>query len=261
MFEEYPHRLPLDVVEPFIPENDDYAYTVEDLINHYEGKVIKVMMLINPDNPSGNFISKTDVLKLEEWCSNRGIRLVVDESFVDFSEGSRSNSLLADEVLETHPKMIVMKSISKSFGVPGLRLGALAGADVKLIQSIKKELSIWNINSFAEFYMQIYNKYEMYYGFACENFVAERKRFSKQLSSIPFLRVIPSQANYFLCQVKDGLTSHQLAEKLLNDYNILIKDCDNKTGLKNKNYVRIAIRNSEDNDTLIKALTSCFKEY
>ena len=75
-----------------------------------------------------------------------------------------------------------------------------------------------------------------------------------RLTDIPFLRVIPSQANYFLCQVTEKYTSEELTRRLLMDFNILIKDCDNKDGLKNKNYVRIAVRDKKDNDTLVEAL-------
>ena len=92
-----------------------------------------------------------------------------------------------------------MKSISKSYGVPGLRLGVLASADKELIEWMRKDVAIWNINSFAEFYMQIFGKYEDDYRQASRLFVEERARFQKELSAISWLRVIPSQANYFLC--------------------------------------------------------------
>ena len=253
-FEEYPHRLSQDCIVPFTPENDDCRYTAADLMEYYSNNKIDVLLLVNPDNPSGNYIPKADVLALEEWCTQRGIRLLVDESFVDFTDEGTVNTLLNDSVLESHPRLLVMKSISKSFGVPGLRLGVLAGGDIELLNQIKKDVSIWNINSFAEFYMQIFNKYESFYKQACRNFVAERERFGALLASIPYLRVIPSQANYFLCQVTDKFTARELTALLLNRYNILIKDCENKTGLAGKNYIRLAVRNQEDNDKLIAAL-------
>jgi histidinol-phosphate/aromatic aminotransferase/cobyric acid decarboxylase-like protein len=147
-----------------------------------------------------------------------------------------------------------MKSISKSYGVPGLRLGVLASSDKELVVAVKKDVAIWNINSFAEFYMQIFNKYESNYREACVKFRAERERFAELLGQISWLRVIPSQANYFLCQLTGRHTSGQLTEQLLNRFNILIKDCDSKTGLAGRNMVRIAIRDAHDNDMLIKAL-------
>lgn len=104
--------------------------------------------------------------------------------------------------------------------------------------------------------MQIYNKYESFYKAACQKFVIERNRFAERLSTIPYLRVIPTQANFFLCQVTSQFTSRQLTEALLKDYNILIKDCDTKTGLEGKNFIRIAIRDQKDNDRLVDALRS-----
>ena len=255
-FEEYPHRLSKDAIVPFYPNNPDLRYSADDLKVFYESQDIKALLLVNPDNPSGNFIPKNEVLSLAAWCAQRDIRLIVDESFVDFSDEGPANSLLNDDILEQYPELLVMKSISKSYGVPGLRLGVMAGADTVLLGKMKKDVAIWNINSFAEFYMQIFNKYESFYRNACLDFVSERNRFAEQLSSIPFLRVIPSQANYFLCQVTKHYTSRQLTEKLLNEYNILIKDCDTKTGLEGQNFVRIAIRDRHDNDRLIDALKS-----
>ena len=253
-FEEYPHRLAPERIVPFVPENADYRYTADDLMAHYADKALSTLLLVNPDNPSGNFIAKCDVLRLVEWCERRDIRLVVDESFVDFADCGESQSLLTDDVLRSHPSLVVVKSISKSYGVPGLRLGVLACGDALMIAGIKKDVAIWNINSFAEFYMQIFNKYASFYQEACVKFRAERERFAARLGQVSWLRVIPSQANYFLCEVLECYTPSQLTELLLNRFNILIKDCTNKTALSGKNYVRIAIRNSHDNDLLIQAL-------
>ena len=254
-FEEYPNRYDKSAQVTFVPQNDDYRYTADDLMAFFGDKEISQLMLINPDNPSGNFIPKADVLRLAQWCEERAIRLVVDESFVDFSEDYANNSLLSDAILETYPNMAVMKSISKSFGVPGLRLGILASADTELIARIKKEVSIWNLNSFAEFFMQIYNKHEKDYKKACDKFVAERADFERQLQGIPFLRVMPTQANYFLCEILPPYTAQAIVIYALRQHNILTRDCSLKPGLDpNKQYMRIAVRNHEDNARLVKAL-------
>lgn len=253
-FQEYPNRKEQTEIIGFTPDNDDLTYTADDLIRFYADKKLSTLLLINPDNPSGNFIPIVDVLRLATWCKERDIFFVVDESFVDFSEDFRNNSLLHNEILQAYPNLAVMKSISKSYGVPGLRLGILASSDEELINWMKHDVSIWNINSFAEFYMQIFGKYQKDYDRACQKFIAERKRFMARLTDIPFLRVIPSQANYFLCQITEKYASEELTRRLLMDFNILIKDCDNKDGLKNKNYVRIAVRDQKDNDTLVEAL-------
>ena len=255
-FEEYPNRIDRSRIVTFSPSNPDLRYDADDLKGFFGDKDISALLFINPDNPSGNFINKDDVTGLAKWCQERGVRLIVDESFVDFTDDYATSSLLNNELLEQYPNLVVVKSISKSYGVPGLRLGVMASSDIDLIAAAKKDVAIWNINSFAEFYMQIYNKYEQFYKLACGKFVEERNRFMTELKKIPYLRVIPSQANYFLCEVTDTYSSQELTEILLNRHNILIKDCNNKTGLQGKNYIRIAIRTSEENDLLIKALQS-----
>ena len=254
-FEEYPNRFDKSLQVTYTPQNEDYRYTADDLMNYFGDKDIKTLMLINPDNPSGNFIPKADILRLAKWSEERNIRLVVDESFVDFSVDYKNNSLLSDEILEAYPHMAVMKSISKSFGVPGLRLGILCSADKELIARIKKEVSIWNLNSFAEFFMQIYNKHEKDYLKACDKFLAERNDFEKGLRTIPYLRVMPSQANYFLCEVLPPYTATEIVVYTLRQHNILTRDCSLKPGLNpNKQYMRIAVRNHEDNTRLVEAL-------
>ena len=254
-FEEYPNRYDKDCQVTFVPQNENYRYTADDLMAFFADKDIQQLMVINPDNPSGNFIPKADVLRLAQWCEDKGIRLIVDESFVDFSVDYATNSLLNDETLEAYPHMAVMKSISKSYGVPGLRLGILCSADKVLIARMKQEVSIWNLNSFAEFFMQIYNKHEKDYQRACEKFVRERADFERQLCTIPFFRVMPSQANYFLCEVLPPYKASEIVIYMLKQHNILTRDCSGKPGLNpDKQYMRIAVRNHADNTRLIEGL-------
>ena len=259
-FEEYPNRYDKNQQVTFVPQNADYRYTADDLMAFFGDKYISQLMVINPDNPSGNFIPKADILRLAQWCEEREIRLIVDESFVDFSEDYATNSLLSDEILESCPNMAVMKSISKSYGVPGLRLGILCSADKELIARIKKEVSIWNLNSFAEFFMQIYNKHEKDYERACAKFVAERADFYEQLQQIPFFHVMPSQANYFLCEVLPPYKASEIVIYMLKQHNILTRDCSLKPGLNvEKQYMRIAVRDHKDNSRLIEGLKELAK--
>lgn len=255
-FEEYPNRHDDDSIVKFHPSNADFSYTANDLIEFFGDKGINTLLIVNPDNPSGNFIPFEQLISLAEWVKQKGIQLVVDESFVDFSDNGFGNTLLRNDILEQFPTMCVMKSISKSYGVPGLRLGILASANEELINGMKKDVAIWNINSFGEFYMQIYGKYEKDYARSCDKFREERAVFEKELKEIPFLRVIPSQANYFLCELTGGITSYDLTLRLLTDFNILIKDCSSKKGFgkDGHQYVRIAIRDRHDNSMLVKAL-------
>ena len=258
-FEEYPNRREEDTLVTFVPDNDEFRYSAQDLIDYFSVNRADNILLINPDNPSGNFIPREDVLKLAEWCESEGIRLIVDESFVDFSIGWRENTLLHDSLLETYPRMIVVKSISKSYGVPGIRLGILCSADVEIISRIKKMVSIWNLNSFCEFFMQIFTKYEKDYHVACDKFIVERESFESELRKINFLRVIPSQANYFLVEVLPPFTAKELVLKMLKEHNILMRDCSGKVGFDGRQYMRIAVRNHIDNAKLTASLKTMQK--
>lgn len=253
-FEEYPNRVINNCIVKYIPENPNFSYTANDIKEYYSDKDINTLLLINPDNPSGNFLKIPDVISLINWAKDYCINVILDESFVDFTEDFYNNSLLNNNCLEEFENLIIVKSISKSYGVPGLRLGVLASSNKILINKMKKNIAIWNINSFAEFYMQIFGKYEKDYIVACERFINERRIFYQELGGIKFLRVIPSQANYFLCEVRDKYTSEELTQLLLQRYNILIKDCATKEAFLSKNYIRIAIRDRDDNLYLLKAL-------
>lgn len=254
-FEEYPNRLTDDRLVKYFPSNDDFSYTADDVINYFSANAVDNLLIVNPDNPSGNLIGRSGLDKLAQWAEANNIRLIIDESFVDFADDAAATTLLHNEWLEAHSTVCVMKSISKSYGVPGLRLGVLATADKALIDFMRKDVGIWNINSFAEFYMQIFGKYEKDYAASCEKFRTERNKFRAELEAIPYLRVVPSQANYFLCEITDRFTSHDLTLRLLNEHNILIKDCSAKKGFPaDRQYVRIAIRDRKDNSKLIETL-------
>lgn len=251
-FEEYPNRYTGEEVV-FTPDNDDFTYTADDLMDFFGDKGIRNLIVVNPDNPTGNYIPKAELLRLMDWAGERNIRLVVDESFADFAV-EPDNSLIDQSLLEGHPWLYVMKSISKSYGVPGLRLGVLASGDQEAIAEMKKDVAIWNINSFAEFYLQIEQKYEKDYTAALERIRAERQRFEAALAGIQGLRVIPSQANYVMVELQTGMSARALTRQLLNQYAILVKDLSSKVRRQDKQYLRLAVRDTRDNDQLIAAL-------
>ena len=250
-FEEYPNRYCKDESVVFVPQNPDFSYTAEDLMDFFGDKDITALVVINPDNPSGNYIPKAGLLKLTDWAKEKGIRLLIDESFVDFAE-EENNTLIDQEILDANPHLYVMKSISKSYGVPGLRLGILASGDTGMIAQMKKDVSIWNINSFAEFYLQIAEKYQKDYVKALELFKAERARFVAGLQQLPGVRVIPSQANYVTLELTGNITARGLTKVLLIRHSLFIKDLSAK--LQGGQYIRLAVRDTADNDKLLAAL-------
>ncbi len=272
-FEEYPNRMKPEEIVAFYPDHADYSYTAEELMEFFEDKDIRQLILINPDNPSGSFIPRSGIYMLADWCRMRNIRLLLDESFVDFADidpddKENQNSFFKQNILTEYKNLVVLKSISKSFGVPGLRLGVLASSDVGLVKQIRSEMAIWNINSFAEFYLQIVEKYTADYTASLVRIRESRGRLFEKLSKINGIRPIRSAANYILCELIPADASaaakivpksaEELAIRLLEEYEILIKDCSTKKGFEGKNYIRIAVRDDADNARLCTALREIF---
>ncbi len=255
-FEEYPNRYDANKSVIFTPTSTDFSYTADDLINFFKDKNISVLVLINPDNPSGNYIPKADVLRLVKHFADRNVTVVLDESFVDFAEEENS-TLIDEDIIQENKNLIIMKSISKSYGVPGLRLGVLVSENTELINTIRKDVGIWNINSFGEYFMQIFGKYQKDYNASLNKIKATRKVFYDNLSTIKEMKVISSQANYFMIEILDKITSHELTKVLLDKYDILIKDLSGK--IKNGHqFIRIAVRDEVDNNKLFLALKEIF---
>lgn len=254
-FEEYPNRRHAGDCVVFRPKAPDFAYDVDSLMTYFTAHPVAALLIINPDNPTGHYIPRADMLRLADWCEGRHIRLILDESFVDFADETDA-SLICEEVLARCPSLVLLKSISKSYGVPGLRLGVLASADSALISELKKDVSIWNINAFAEFYMQIAIKYEKTYRQALEQFRRERRRFLRALDSFQQLRLLPTQANYVMAEIMGAMTARELTQSLLCQDQIFIKDLSAKMKESGGEYVRLAIRNHADNDRLLAALRS-----
>jgi len=250
-FDEYPHRYDRAESVDFTPGNRDYSYTADDLMDYFGDKGIQNLVVVNPDNPSGNYIPKKDLLRLIDWCVEKKINLILDESFADFSD-EENNTLIDQEILDKCKNLYVMKSISKSYGVPGLRLGVLASGDTDTIAFMKKDVAIWNINSFAEFYMQIEEKYKKDYAAALVKFRAERARFQDELAKVPGVRVIPSQANFVMVELEKKISPKELLKKLLTKHSLLIKELTTKTN--GRNYLRLAVRDKEDDDRLVAAM-------
>ncbi len=259
-FNEYPNRFGNENTV-WLPANEDFSYSVEDIVRSAQENSASYVLLINPDNPSGHFFTKEEVISLAEQLSSKNVKLILDESFVDFAEPQIRFTFIDEELISKHKNVIVIKSISKSYGVPGIRLGVLVSSDESLIEKVQKNTSIWNINSFAEFFLQIFDKYKKFYGSACDKIAEERTRFSAELSKIPGIKVYESQANYLLCKLSgesEKIGSAGLAEKLLDGYNILIKDLSSKKGFEKGQFIRLAVRNSQENDRLVCAMKEIF---
>ena len=253
-FEEYLKRFSSGDVVTYSPSSRDFIPEVARLRRVIDET--DALVLVNPDNPSGQCLPVDDVLALARYAEDGGKRLILDESFVDFADPDLCTSLVNRDVLGQYPNLVIVKSISKSYGVPGARLGVMASSDTDLMQRVRERTPIWNINSFGEYFLQIIGKYEENYAEACQLIRTERLRFQDELAGIPGFRVIPSQANYVLCELAGTLSSREFAERALAEHSMLVRDCTAKVGFDEGQYIRVAVKSPEDNDEFVRAAHS-----
>ncbi len=250
--QEYPARVVGSGIVDMLPKGGGVSYSAQELMDAAGN--IDTLCLMNPDNPSGNFISLPDMKRLIAHYGAMGKKIVVDESLVDFSTEGEANSLLHQDLLEANPNLVVVKSLGEGCGVPGLRLGIIASGDTALLAAVRRRLPQGNINSFSEYFLQIMPKYRDACRVACSRMAGVRDAFVLRLAEVPGLTVFPSQANYCLCKVEGRHDAASLCLALLEKHNILIRDCSAEPGLKGGSFVRVAVRSEQDNDLLLQAL-------
>ena len=248
-FNEYVRCFPNSKISFINSSEDNYRLSKDKLINKLDD--VDTLIVISPDNPSGSHLTYEEVIELLEKAKEKNKQVIFDESFIDFADDNYT--LINDDILNRYKNLIVIKSISKSYGVPGLRLGILACGDQDKINILKNSLPVWNINSFGEYFLQIMNVYKKDYVEGCKKIKIERTRFYNLLKEIDGLEVYPSQANYLMIKLNE-LGANELAEYLLEENKILIKVLNGKNGFDDGEYIRVAIKKEEENNYLVDSI-------
>lgn len=212
-------------------------------------------VVASPNNPTGLSVRREQLLRLAEMLAGHRCRLMVDESFVEFSRAGRSQSV--EDAVDRHPNLVVIKSMSKVFGIPGLRLGYLLSADRDLIRRVQDALPIWNVNGLAEEFLRIIGKYQDAFVRSCDLTRESCRELEDLLSALPQIQPLKSDANFILCRLAGGQAdATDVARRLYIAHNILIKDCSGKTMPDAHRYLRIAARTRAENQRLVFALAS-----
>ena len=252
-FNEYLRCFPNCTFDIFDMGKNNFSYDVNSIFSSIDNN--DIICIVNPDNPTGSFIKYEDIIKIIEECKKKNKMVIFDESFIDFANPQDRYTLINRDILEKYENLIVIKSISKSYGVPGIRLGVLATSNFDLLEQIKRRLAIWNINSYGEYYLQIANLYKKDYVRACDMIASERERFIAELRQMRDIVVYNSEANFLMCNLGEH-NSTTVATELLNDDNIFIKDLRTKSAFEGENFVRLAVRTEEQNKLLARSLFS-----
>ena len=187
------------------------------------------------------------------------IVLIVDESFLDFTDNKEQISLEQD--IAQYPNIAIIKSMSKAYGICGLRIGYLLTANLEFAAAVRKGIHIWNINGFAEEFLRILPQYKQEFEDSCEKVKTDRDAFYKMLCRIEGMTVFKPDANYIFCRLPDStLSGPEVTKRLFIEHNIYIKDTVGKTQPDADRYIRIASRTNEENSKLILALKDVLYE-
>jgi histidinol-phosphate/aromatic aminotransferase/cobyric acid decarboxylase-like protein/GTP:adenosylcobinamide-phosphate guanylyltransferase len=213
-----------------------------------------VAVLVTPNNPTALSVDRESVLELAGRLAEHGCRLVVDESFIEFARAGRAGSV--EDVVGEYPNLAVIKSMSKVFGIAGLRIGYLLTGDHRFAADVRAQLPIWNLNGFAESFLRRVGSYRSEFAASCEMVRDTCQDFYDALRELPGLHAFQPDANFVFCKITaPGLTGPALARKVYAEHSILIKDCATKTMPEADRYLRIASRTADENARLVDALS------
>ena len=250
-FEEFVNRARIlgREVCPFEP-SQRFDLNIEGFIDHVKSSGSDSALLIRPNNPTGSYLLKNDLVYFLDRMRNLNL-VLVDESFLDFVDAEVNPSAL--ELLDEYPNLLVLKSLSKNYGIPGIRLGYAATGNEEWVTHLRNDLPIWSINSFAQCFLEEMGEYRSEYDKSCLRVMEATRRLVLGLAEVPYLYPYPTQGNFVLCWILYGFTGEELAARLFEDSRVLVNNCGSKEGLEG-NFIRIACRTEEDNTRLVEAL-------
>ena len=212
-----------------------------------------VVFFINPNQPSGTSIDSEWILTLADTCAN--ITFIVDESFIEFSQTVPNPSVV--DLVDKYPNLMIIKSMSKNYGVPGLRLGYIVSGNKLQVERLRKNIPIWSINSIAQAFLENLSKYQTEFLASCQQVIASTQTLYRDLERISGVKPYPTEGNYILCELGANITGHQAGTTLLQKYGILISDRGNKGGLT-QHFIRIASRTDNENSRVTAALKDIY---
>lgn len=249
-FNEYESGLKEDQIFRFNTVDNDFVLSLDVFADSIIKENCNVAVLINPNNPTGKFCRLESVCQFVDKLKGLDL-IIIDESFIGFV-GDNNQSM--EKEFKKYNNVLVVRSLGKEMGILGARLGYSVSINEDVNRVLRQHLPIWNINSIAEYILEVLPKYRKEYKESIKRIIDDRDYLLNRLQEINYLRSLNSYGNYIFCIIDDSTTSEAIKTKLFVNNNILIKDCSNKTGLENKKYIRIAVRKKEEVDKLIESL-------
>lgn len=253
-FNEYENVLTADQLNRFPLDPDTFELDVDAFADSAIRSGSDFAVVVTPNNPTALSVDRDDLLRLAERLAKHNCRLIVDESFTEFSRAGNAGSL--ESVVDTYPNLVVMKSMSKVFGIAGLRIGYLLTADREFATMIRAQLPIWNVNGLAEAFLRSIGQHRRAFDASCALVRDAARDLFERLSDVPGIEPFEPDANFVFCKITaPGVTAPGIVRRLYVRHGILIKDCAAKSMPNADRFLRIASRTPEENRRLVAALT------
>jgi histidinol-phosphate/aromatic aminotransferase/cobyric acid decarboxylase-like protein len=239
-----------------LSRDDDFALDPDDFIKFVRDNRIDTVCLINPNNPNGGYVPADDMLNLLDALAELEL-VILDESFVDFAyeDDLLNRSSLAEQVV-AKPNVVLVKSMSKDFGIAGLRAG-YAVMSPERVRALVSNGFLWNISGLAEFFFRLFSEADFQ-----DSYVATRLRyldeaisFFGKLKDVPGIRTYSTKANFCLVELDSTIRIDLFVPLLLIRHGVYVRDCRDKIGLDDGQFVRIASRKGFENELILDALT------
>jgi histidinol-phosphate/aromatic aminotransferase/cobyric acid decarboxylase-like protein/choline kinase len=217
-----------------------------------KSKNAEIVVFVNPNNPTGSFIEPKWIYDFAK--ARPDTRVIVDESFIDFARSDSVQDLLYQNPLHN---ILVIKSLSKCLGVPGLRLGYIYTADRAFTEALKESMPIWNNNSLAEYFLESILKHRRAMKDSFYRTIQDREQFREELTKVAMVEdVFPSSANFILAKMRiDRGACQKITKELLVKQGIYVKDISEKMP-DDRSYLRLAVRFPAENKHLVSVLQS-----
>lgn len=210
---------------------------------------LRAALVINPHNPTGQLFALAEMQAFLDAARDLDL-VIVDESFIDFADAEVPSLL---PTADRYPNLVIVRSMSKHCGVPGLRLGYCYSASAQMVAVLRHSLPTWNLNTLAEFFLSLLPATDADYHVARLRVIEDVRWLHSQLSRIDGIAVYPTGANFVCFRIDTGITARQLQRRLLVEHGLYVRDCSNKVGMDHY-HIRVATQGREHDSKLVAVL-------
>jgi histidinol-phosphate/aromatic aminotransferase/cobyric acid decarboxylase-like protein len=252
-FNEYSNAAPPGRAVEYALEFPSFHLDVDKLAAEAIRVEADVIVVVSPNNPTSMLVPKSELICLAQKLENHDCMLIVDESFMDFVQNPGQTTL--EQEIERYPNMAILKSMSKAYGVCGLRIGYMLTANSEFAEAVRKGVPIWNINGFAEEFLRLLPGYRQEFTESCKQVRIDRDNLYKSLCAVHGMTVYKPDANFVFCRLPAyAQSAPEVTRRLFVEHNLYIKHCQGKSLTDSDRYIRIASRTETENYNLVEAL-------